>query len=114
MSNKNKKIKGIVYSTDPDFTYDTHGEEQEETLRPSEQKLRVMLERKGRAGKDVTLIHGFTGSDSDKEELIKKLKTYCGTGGSFKDGEMIIQGDQRDKVLKFLLDKGFKLAKRGN
>jgi len=114
MSNKNKKRDGIVFSTEPDFEYQGFEESDEETLSPESQKLRVMLERKGRGGKDVTIVHNFIGSQDDKEELTKKLKTTCGTGGSAKDGEIVIQGDQRDKVVKYLLDKGFKHTKRGN
>ncbi len=114
MSNKNKKRDGIVFSTEPDFEYQGFEESGEETLEPEQQKLRVMLERKGRGGKDVTIVHNFIGSQDDKEELTKKLKTTCGTGGSAKDGEIVIQGDQRDKVVKYLLDKGYKHTKRGN
>lgn len=114
MSNKNKKRDGIVFSTEPDFEYQGFEESSEKTLSPDQQKLRVMLERKGRGGKDVTIVHNFIGSQDDKEELTKKLKTYCGTGGSAKDGEIVIQGDQRDKVVKYLLEKGFKHSKRGN
>ncbi len=114
MSNKNKKRDGIVFSTEPDFEYQGFEESDEETLSPESQKLRVMLERKGRGGKDVTIVHNFIGSQDDKEELTKKLKTTCGTGGSAKDGEIVIQGDQRDKVVKYLLGKGFKHTKRGN
>jgi len=114
MSNKNKKRDGIVFSTEPDFEYQGFEESDEETLLPEQQKLRVMLERKGRGGKDVTIVHNFIGSQDDKEELTKKLKTNCGTGGSAKDGEIVIQGDQRDKVVKYLLDKGYKHTKRGN
>ena len=114
MSNKNKKRDGIVFSTDPDYEYQGFDESSEETLAPDQQKLRVMLERKGRGGKDVTIVHNFIGSQDDKEELTKKLKTYCGTGGSAKDGEIVIQGDQRDKVVKYLLEKGYKHSKRGN
>ena len=113
MSNKNKKRDGIVFSTEPDFEYQGFEESDEETLSPESQKLRVMLERKGRGGKDVTIVHNFIGSQDDKEELTKKLKTTCGTGGSAKDGEIVIQGDQRDKVVKYLLGKGFKHTKRG-
>ncbi|MBI1222090.1 MAG: translation initiation factor [Bacteroidetes bacterium] len=114
MSNKNKKRDGVVFSTDPDFEYQGFEEQDEDTLNPSDQKLRVMLERKGRGGKDVTIVHNFIGSQDDKDALTKSLKTYCGTGGTAKDGEIVIQGDQRDKVVKYLLDKGYKNSKRGN
>lgn len=114
MSNKNKNRDGIVFSTDPGYEYQGFEGSSETTLAPDQQKLRVMLERKGRGGKDVTIVHNFIGSQDDKEELTKKLKTYCGTGGSAKDGEIVIQGDQRDKVVKYLLEKGYKHSKRGN
>ncbi len=114
MSNKNKKRDGIVFSTDPDFSYSEFEDQEQETQAPERQKLRVILERKGRGGKDVTLVEGFIGTQADREDLVKKLKNHCGTGGSAKDGEILVQGDQRDKVLKYLLDKGFTQSKRGN
>ncbi|HLO59330.1 MAG TPA: translation initiation factor [Bacteroidales bacterium] len=109
-----KKRDGIVYSTDPNFKYpdDSHKEEKE-TLPPSQQMLYVWLESKGRNGKTVTLVKGFAGKEDDLDELAGKLKRYCGTGGSVKDGEIIIQGDFRNKVLTFLTDKGFKCKKAG-
>ncbi|CAN5745781.1 translation initiation factor [soil metagenome] len=104
---------GIVYSTDPGFKGFDHVEEQQtETLLATEQKLKVRLETKHRAGKAVTLLEGFSGSNSEKEELGKKLKTFCGTGGSVKDGEILVQGDNRDKVLQWLLKNGYKNSKR--
>ncbi len=112
MSKKNKQDRnGFVFSTNPDFRFE---EEQEavETLAPAQQQLRVKLETKHRAGKAVTLITGFIGSDEDLQELAKKLKNFCGTGGSAKDGEAIIQGDQRDKVLAWLLKNGYTKTKR--
>src|ERR1700754_620133 len=103
MSKKNKPdSKGFVYSTDPNFQFSPENESME-TLPPAQQKLRVRLETKHRAGKAVTLITGFIGTNEDLEELSKKLKNFCGTGGSAKDGEAIVQGDQRDKVLQWLL-----------
>jgi translation initiation factor 1 len=117
MSNKNKKREGIVYSTDPGFTFaDVFSglNNQPETGANSQQKLRVLLERKGRGGKEVTLVLGFEGNDRDQEALGKELKSHCGTGGHVKDGEIVVQGDQRDKVLKYLLAKGYSQAKRGN
>jgi translation initiation factor 1 len=112
MSKKNKPdSRGFVYSTDPDFSF-KHEQENSETLPPSQQKLKIRLETKHRAGKAVTLILGFIGKENDLEELGKNLKNYCGTGGSLKDGEIIIQGDQRDKVLQWLLKNGYKQAKR--
>jgi translation initiation factor 1 len=112
MSNKRKPdTKGFVYSTDPNFSFeeDQHGVE---TLDPAQQKLRVQLETKHRAGKAVTVIFGFVGKLEDLEDLGKKIKTFCGTGGSAKDGEIIVQGDQRDKVLQYLLKNGYKLSKK--
>jgi translation initiation factor 1 len=113
MSKKNKPdSRGFVYSTDPGFKFE---EEQESinTLPVSQQKLRIWLDTKHRAGKAVTLITGFIGNPYDLEELGKKLKSFCGTGGSAKDGEIIIQGDQRDKILQWLIKNGYKDSKKG-
>jgi translation initiation factor 1 len=112
MNKKNKPDnRGFVYSTDPSFKFE---EEQRdvETLPASQQKLRVRIETKHRAGKAVTLIDGFIGKEEDLQELGKKLKTFCGTGGSAKDGEIIIQGDQRDKVMQWLLKNRYTNTKR--
>ncbi len=102
----------MVYSTDPDFKLPEENTDEEQTLEPAQQKLRIRLDTKHRAGKAVTLVEGFTGTGPDREELGKKLKSYCGTGGSVKDGEIIVQGDNRDKVLQWLLKNGYKQAKR--
>ena len=113
MSKKNKSDKhGFVYSTDPAFKFEEEAQEAAETLPPQQQKLKVRLETKHRGGKAVTLVQGFVGKEDDLEDLGKKLKNFCGTGGSVKDGEVIIQGDQRDKVLQWLLKNNFKGAKR--
>jgi len=111
MSKKNKTdSRGFVYSTDPNFQFqDEHS--QSESLSPAEQKLTVRLETKHRGGKAVTLVLGFVGKNEDLEELGKKLKNYCGTGGSAKDGEILVQGDQRDKVLQWLVKNGYKAKK---
>lgn len=112
MSKKHKSdSKGFVYSTDPGFRFE---EEQEniETLPPAQQKLKVRLDTKRRAGKAVTLIEGFIGTAEDLESMGKQLKNFCGTGGSAKDGEVIIQGDQREKVMQLLLKNGYKQVKR--
>lgn len=102
MSKKNKPdANGFVYSTDPSFQFEEEQEHQE-TLPNEKQKLHIKLDTKHRGGKTVTLIHGFIGTVEDLEELGKKLKQYCGTGGSAKDGEIIIQGDQRPKVKDYL------------
>lgn len=112
MSKKPGKNKdGIVYSTNPDFEY---REEKEEagSLPPQQQKLRVMIDRKQRGGKEVTLVTGFVGPEEELAELGKYLKTRCGVGGSAKDGEIIVQGNQRDKVVQLLLEKGFTQTKK--
>ncbi len=109
---KNKiPTNGLVYSTNPDFKIEEEAEDIE-TLAPKEQKLRIKLETKHRAGKAVTLVTGFIGKDEDLEELGKKLKSFCGTGGSVKDGEAIIQGDNRDKILQWLLKNGYSQSKK--
>lgn len=108
----NNPFGGLVYSTDPDFKpADDHDDEQE-TIAPQLQKLRVRLETKHRAGKVVTLVEGFNGKVADEEELGRQLKSHCGTGGSVKDHEIIIQGDHRDKVLHWLLKKGYTGSKK--
>jgi translation initiation factor 1 len=113
MSKKNKSDKlGFVYSTDPNFRFQQEEEARQETLPPQQQKLRVKLETKHRGGKTVTLVNGFVGREEDLEDLGKKLKNYCGTGGSAKDGEVIIQGDQREKVLQWLQKNGYTQSKR--
>ncbi len=113
MSKKNKPDnKGFVYSTDPNFRFEEEPEEVQETLLPNQQILRVRLDTKQRAGKAVTLVEGFIGKEDDLEDLGKKLKNLCGTGGSVKDGEIIIQGDQREKVLQWLLKHEYKNSKK--
>lgn len=112
MSKKNKPdTRGFVYSTDPNFKFE-EDPDHSETLPAAQQKLKIRLDTKHRAGKAVTLIEGFIGKDEDLQDLGKKLKAFCGTGGSAKDGEIIVQGDQRDKVLQWLQKNGYKLAKR--
>lgn len=111
MSKKKPNKDGIVYSTDPSYSYEEEQQSQE-TLQPAQQKLRVRLDTKHRAGKAVTLVEGFVGKEEDLEDLGKKLKNFCGTGGSAKDGEVIIQGDQRDKVMQWLLKNGYKNVKK--
>ena len=112
MSKKRKTDNsGIVYSTDPDFQFQTENTSLPDTLSPEAQLLKVQLESKHRAGKLVTLIKGFVGADSDLEFLGKQIKNFCGTGGSVKDGEIIIQGNQREKVMQYLQKSGYKKAK---
>lgn len=107
-----KNISGIVYSTDPDYLSKLEESEINVVLTPEQQQLKVRLETKHRAGKAVTLIEGFQGTDSERESLVKKLKNYCGTGGSHKDNELLIQGDQREKVLQWLHKNGYQKAKK--
>ena len=107
----NTNNNGLVFSTDPNFKLEAD-EPLQETLAVAQQKLRIKLETKHRAGKAVTLITGFIGSDNDLQELGKKLKNFCGTGGSAKDSEIIIQGDNRDKILQWLLKNDYKQTKK--
>jgi len=113
MNKKNKPdIRGFVYSTDPNFSFQPEQENEQQTLEPHQQKLKIKLETKHRAGKAVTVVDNFTGTNNDLEELGKKLKNFCGTGGSVKDGEIIIQGDQREKVLQWLLKNNYKQTRK--
>ena len=102
---------GLVFSTDPNFKLQDD-ELIQETLPPTQQKLRIKFETKHRGGKAVTLITGFCGNDEDLQDLGKKLKNFCGTGGSVKDAEIMIQGEQRDKTLQWLLKNDYKLTKK--
>jgi translation initiation factor 1 len=102
---------GIVYSTNPSFQWEPE-ESSPETRLPAQQELRIQLDKKQRAGKVVTLIAGFVGSSSELEELAKTLRNFCGTGGSAKDGIILVQGDQRQKVVQYLLKKGFSKSKQ--
>jgi len=108
MSDKN----GFVYSTDPNFKFENEQVRATETLPAKLQKLRIRLDTKHRGGKTVTLVQGFVGKEEDLQSLGKKLKNYCGTGGSAKDGEIVIQGDQRDKVLEWLQKNEFINSKK--
>jgi translation initiation factor 1 len=113
MSKKKINSSGrLVYSTDPDFKLPEDNFEEEQTPEPAQQQLSIRLDTKHRAGKAVTLVEGFTGANAGREELGKKLKSFCGTGGSVKDGEIIVQGDHRDKVLQWLLKNGYRSAKK--
>lgn len=105
---------GMVYSTDPDFKYTTAGDEEPETLAPGQQELRVWLDRKQRGGKVVTLVRGFVGRDADLQTLARMLKTKCGVGGGAKEGEIIIQGDHRDRVVELLTRSGYRCKKAGS
>lgn len=108
-----KKRLGVVYSTNPDFNFVEESQEEEATPDPSKQNLRVGIDRKGRGGKQVTLVTGFKGREEDLQELGRTLKVRCGVGGSAKDGEIVIQGDFRDRVVALLVQMGYK-AKRAN
>ena len=112
--NKNKDIGGggFVYSTNPDFTYDSDDNNQE-TLPPNKQDIRVWRDSKSRAGKTATLVKGFVGTDDDLKDLAKMLKNKCGVGGTSKDGEIIIQGDFRDKIHDILKAAGYGVKKAG-
>ena len=114
MSKKNKNkdpfnaLDGLVFSTNPDFKgWEGDEEDGEESLSPEQQRLRVLIDRKKRKGKEVTLVTGFDGTEEDLKALGKMLKTKCGVGGSVKNGEILIQGNQRDKVLKILKEEGY-------
>lgn len=109
---KKKKIN-VVYSTNPDFNFDYDEDEFEETLPPSEQNLYVSIDRKQRKGKEVTLVEGFVGDPDDLKDLGKMLKSKCGVGGSVKDGEILIQGNVRDKVYDLLVKEGYSVKKKG-
>ena len=115
MSNDWKNRLGVVYSTDPNFKYVTQDDldVEPETLEPARQKLIVAIDRRNRGGKQVTLVSGFVGREEDLAALAKTLKTRCGVGGSAKDGEILIQGDFRDRIVEILTKMGYK-AKRGN
>nr|WP_311471279.1 translation initiation factor [uncultured Porphyromonas sp.] len=107
-----KKRLGVLYSTDPNYSYTTEEDRPEvATLPPAGQRLRLSLSRKQRGGKEVTLISGFVGSDEDLEALGKTLRQRCGVGGSAKDGEILIQGDQRTKLLTILHSLGYTQTK---
>ena len=113
MSKKNSNRIGVVYSTNPDFQYEEIEEFEQETLPNNQQKLYVQLDKKQRAGKQVTLITGFVGTSEDLEILGKELKNKCGVGGSVKNGEILLQGDFRQKVIDYLVQKDYKVKQRG-
>ncbi|WP_316816527.1 translation initiation factor [Pedobacter nyackensis] len=116
MKSKKKTLNdfgGIMYSTDPSFVYEDKNSSPVEALANNQQDLRVMLDKKNRGGKAVTLVTGFIGTDDELDKLGKMLKTKCGVGGAAKDGEIMIQGDFRDKVLLLLQKEGYKVKKSG-
>jgi translation initiation factor 1 len=108
-----KKFTNIVYSTNPNFQFEIEEEESADTLAKNQQKLYISIDKKQRAGKEVTLIEGFIGSEDDLKELGKMLKSKCGVGGSVKDGEIIIQGNFRDKVMELLVKDGYQIKRKG-
>ncbi len=108
-----KKREGIVFSTSSDFAYQQAGSAEESTLDPGKQQLRVLLDRSNRAGKTVTVIAGFVGASKDLDILCKTLKTKCGTGGSVKDGEILIQGEMREKLVQVLEKEGYRVKRVG-
>lgn len=110
---KNKNKKNVVYSTNPDFEYEYDGEDEVETLPPSDQLLYVSIDRKQRGGKSVVLVEGFVGTEEDLKDLGKLLKSKCGVGGSAKDGEITVQGDNRDKVIEILEKEGYNTKRKG-
>jgi translation initiation factor 1 len=112
MSNKNKNRDGVVYSTESSFEFNQFDNIESETLSNQQQSLRIFLDRRG-GGKMVSRVNGFVGTTNDLEELGKLLKKHCGVGGNTKDGEILIQGDNRDKLLAFLTKEGYKVKKAG-
>lgn len=113
MSNKNKNKSGVVYSTDSHFNFQFEESEKQQTLPNHQQDLRIFLETKNRGGKAVSVVKNFVGSTEDLESLGSKLKKLCGVGGSVKDGDILVQGDFRDKILKYLNEQGYKAKKAG-
>ena len=113
MKNNNdwKERLNVVYSTNPNFNYETDDDEEQVTPAPAPQNLRGQLDRKNRGGKVVTLITGFVGTDNDLKDLGKFLKTKCGVGGAAKDGEIIVQGDFKQKILELLKKEGYTQTK---
>ena len=100
---------GMMYSTNPDYEYNYDGEEEQDTLPPEDQNLKVEIDRKKRKGKTVCLVSGFIGKEDDLKELAKILKTKCGVGGSVKEGQIIIQGDFKDKIIGILKSKNYRV-----
>ena len=113
MAKQKKERINVVYSTNPDFNYNFEEDQEQETLDPNAQTLYVSIDTKQRAGKEVTLVEGFIGTDEDLKELGKLLKSKCGVGGTAKDGEIMVQGNFRDKIMELLQKEGFKVKRKG-
>jgi len=113
MSKKNKERLNVVYSTNPNFHYEAESDNEEETLATNFQKLYVSIDKKQRAGKEVTLVQGFVGTSDDLNALGKLLKSKCGVGGTVKEGEIIIQGNFRDKIMELLQKEGYQTIRKG-
>ena len=113
MENDWKKRLGVVYSTNSEFAFESEENKEQDTLPPAQQKLYVKLDRKNRKGKTVTLVEGFVGSEGDLKSLGKELKSKCGVGGSAKEGEILLQGDFRDRFIDLLQNKGFQVKRSG-
>lgn len=113
MENDWKKRLGVVYSTDPEFRFESEKQEERETLPPQQQHLYVRLDRKNRKGKTVTLVEGFEGTGEDLKSLAKELKSRCGVGGSASDGVILIQGDFRERIIQMLTDKHYHVKRSG-
>ena len=113
MANDWKDRLGVVFSTNPDFKFENNSQEEQETLSPGKQNLKVQLDKKKRAGKSVTLVTGFAGTEADLNALGKLLKTKCGVGGTAKDGEILIQGDFVVRVMDILKNEGYKVKRVG-
>jgi translation initiation factor 1 len=112
MAKKQQKIQNVVYSTNPDFSYEFEQEEDVQTLAPQQQRLYVSIDRKQRGGKEVTIVEGFVGSEADLKELGKILKSKCGVGGSVKDNEILIQGNFKQKIYDLLRKEGYSQTKQ--
>jgi translation initiation factor 1 len=108
-----KKRDGVVYSTDSNFGYEYQQQQEAQTLPPQQQSLKVLLDKSGRAGKQVTIVTGFIGTSVDLDSLGKLVKSKCGVGGSVKEGEILIQGDARDKIVQLLIKEGYKAKRVG-